>query len=80
MKNTIQDTEEAVMIQNALELSLVDNDISIVLKDLPPNSIAYGYPAKLQIAKSLSEIVPLLRTLVEQIKKSNENAKNSSNG
>lgn len=80
MKNTIQDIEEAVAIQSELELNMVDNDISVVLKGLPQNSIPCGYPTKLQIAKSLSEIVPLLRTLVKQIKKSNENAKNRSDG
>ena len=33
MGNTIQDLEKAVAIQNTLELNMVDNDISVVLKD-----------------------------------------------
>lgn len=78
MKDTIQDLEEAEAIQGTFELGMIDSEISDVLKDLPPSSIAREYPIRLQIAKSLKEIVPLLRALVEQVKKSDEDARNSS--
>ncbi len=80
MKNTIQNIEEAEAKQSAFELSMVDSDIFDVLKDLPPNSIAREYPIRLQAVKSLKEIIALLRTLIEQTKKSDENARNSSDG
>ena len=79
MEDITQKLEEAEATQSVFELSVVDKDISHALKDLPANSIAREYPIRLQVAKSLKEIVPLLRTLVEQIKKSNKNAGNSSN-